>query len=221
MSVDVTEIVVRLVVATVIGGLVGAERERRNHPAGLRTHMLVCLGSALLMLMSEDMAARYMGHTNADPGRIAAQVVSGIGFLGAGTILREGLTVRGLTTAASLWVVAALGLAVGGGYYISAFTATILALITLTVLSRLDVFLERGSTYRLEVTLEDRPGQLGAVSAELVRHGIQTRSIQVDQQDNLLNVDMIVFKHRRADMSDLIQPLLGIEGVRRVQFDEA
>ena len=110
----------RLLLAAVLGGLVGFERQRRHHPAGLRTHTLVCLGSALIMLVSEDIAARYLDRTNADPARIAAQVVSGIGFLGAGTIMREGLTVRGLTTAAALDCRLRAGIAVPDVVYTNA-----------------------------------------------------------------------------------------------------
>ncbi|NLN06375.1 MAG: MgtC/SapB family protein, partial [Firmicutes bacterium] len=103
------ELILRLFVSVLLGGLVGLERERHNRPAGLRTHILVCLGSALIMIVSFAGFSGTFGFSG-DPARIAAQVVSGIGFLGAGTILRQGGFVRGLTTAASLWVVAAVGL---------------------------------------------------------------------------------------------------------------
>ena len=113
------EVILRLVIATLFGGLIGLERESHKRPAGFRTHILVCIGSALVMIVSQyaflDFAEKSMGY---DPGRIAAQVISGIGFLGAGTILREGSTVKGLTTAASLWVVSGIGLAIGSGFYL-------------------------------------------------------------------------------------------------------
>ena len=107
------QMIMRLFLAALLGGIVGMERGSGDRPAGLRTHVLVCTGSALIMLVS-IYAFDPQTYTR-DPGRIAAQVVSGIGFLGAGTILHEGLTVRGLTTAASLWMVAAIGLAIGSG----------------------------------------------------------------------------------------------------------
>jgi len=100
----------KLLAAAVVGAVVGIERERRDRPAGLRTHILVCVGSTLIMLVSIDVAG-----SRADPGRIAAQIVTGIGFLGAGTIFRSGGSVRGLTTAAGLWVVAGIGMAIGMG----------------------------------------------------------------------------------------------------------
>ena len=125
------EMLTRLFLAAVLGGVVGIERGSGDRPAGLRTHVLVCTGSALIMLVS--MYAFDSFDTPRDPGRIAAQVVSGIGFLGAGTILHEGLTVRGLTTAASLWMVAAIGLAIGGGMIKIAVASTIIMLITLII----------------------------------------------------------------------------------------
>lgn len=129
-----TDILIRLVTAAIFGGLVGLERERKNWTAGLRTHMMVCTGAALMMIVSsfgfsEILKSEYI---RLDPSRVAAQVVSGIGFLGAGTILfsKEG-TVRGLTTAAGLWTVAGIGLATGGGMFIAAIITTCLALIIL------------------------------------------------------------------------------------------
>ena len=125
------EIIIKLALAAVLGGLIGLERESLSRPAGLRTYTLVCVGSALAMVVSLDMYYQYYQTVNADPGRIAAQVVSGIGFLGAGTIMREGATVRGLTTAAGLWVVACIGLAVGAGLYIPAIVSTAIILFVL------------------------------------------------------------------------------------------
>lgn len=127
------ELLGRLLLAALLGSVIGLERERLNWAAGLRTHMLVCVGSALVMLVStfgfEDV--RGQNGVVLDPSRVAAQVVSGIGFLGAGSILLRGEVVRGLTTAASLWSVAAIGLAVGGGLYVASISATIIILIIL------------------------------------------------------------------------------------------
>lgn len=124
----------RLFCALVIGVLIGIDRELTRRPAGLRTHMLVALGSCAVMLIGQLVFAEYhpLGATP-DPARMAAQVVAGVGFLGAGTILREGNSVRGLTTAASLWSVACLSMAVGGGYYAVGFFGTVFMLVTLIV----------------------------------------------------------------------------------------
>ena len=125
----------RIAVAAGLGGAVGFERELREREAGLRTHLVVCVGSALFTLVSaygfHDFLVSGGNVVRADPTRIAAQIVSGIGFLGAGAIIRQGLSVRGLTTAATLWLVAAIGMACGAGYYSAAIISTAAALITL------------------------------------------------------------------------------------------
>jgi putative Mg2+ transporter-C (MgtC) family protein len=134
------ELISRLVLAALLGSVIGFERERLSWAAGLRTHMLVCVGSALIMIVSAFGFADVLGndHVVLDPSRIAAQVVSGIGFLGAGSILLRGEIVRGLTTAASLWSVAAVGLAVGGGLYTAAIAATVIILIILAGIKPLE-----------------------------------------------------------------------------------
>ena len=131
----------RLFVATLCGGLIGLEREIHGKVAGLRTHALVSLGSALIMLVSMDMFAAYRGIASVDPTRIAAQVVSGIGFLGAGAIIRFPTGITGLTTAASLWVVSAIGLASGAGFFKPALAATILVLMVLFLFAQMGRFL--------------------------------------------------------------------------------
>ncbi|KAF1016718.1 MAG: MgtC/SapB family protein [Burkholderia sp.] len=134
------ELVSRLVLAAALGSVIGFERERLSWAAGLRTHMLVCVGSALIMIVSAFGFADVLGKPDIvlDPSRIAAQVVSGIGFLGAGSILMRGEIVRGLTTAASLWSVAAVGLAVGGGLYVAAIAATVIVLVILAGIKPLE-----------------------------------------------------------------------------------
>jgi putative Mg2+ transporter-C (MgtC) family protein len=135
-----TEILIRLFAAAAVGSLIGLERERLLWSAGIRTHMLVCVGAALLMIVSAYGfgEATQMPHVVLDPSRIAAQVVSGIGFLGAGSILTRNSTVRGLTTAASIWAVAAVGLAAGGGLYFAASAATVIILVILAGLKPLE-----------------------------------------------------------------------------------
>lgn len=132
------EMCARVLLAMAIGGIIGWERENSNRPAGLRTHMLVAIGAAVVMLMGELALETYADITTMDPTRLGAQVISGIGFLGAGTIMREGATVKGLTTAASLWAVACLGLAAGGGFYEAAVAGTIAIIITLTIFEYLE-----------------------------------------------------------------------------------
>lgn len=126
-----SQVVLRLLLSAVLGAVVGIEREMHKRPAGFRTHILVCLGSALFMLTSVSVALTYSHAGDADPSRIAAGVVTGIGFLGAGAIIRYGESIKGLTTAASVWVVAAIGLAVGSGMYVAAITTTAIVFVIL------------------------------------------------------------------------------------------
>lgn len=140
MPTGTVDILFRLSAAAAFGGVIGFERDVHGRSAGLRTHLLVCVGSALFMLLSLTVANLLEGASiRVDPGRIASQIVTGIGFLGAGVVIKQGASVRGLTTAACLWVTAALGMAVGGGMYVvSAFVTmlTILTLVGLNVLER-------------------------------------------------------------------------------------
>ncbi|MCM8770631.1 MAG: MgtC/SapB family protein [Candidatus Omnitrophica bacterium] len=131
-------IIIRLVFSVFLSGIVGLERQLHRRTAGLRTHILVCMGSCLIMLTSLYVFDIYKDKTALDPARIAAGVITGIGFLGAGTIIRSGEVVKGLTTAASLWMVSGIGLAVGCGFYLAAFVASILALIVLFFLRYLE-----------------------------------------------------------------------------------
>ncbi len=128
------EVMLRLLVSVILSGLIGLERQMQRRTAGLRTHILVCLGSSLIMLTSLYVFDIYNEKVALDPARIAAGVITGIGFLGAGAILRDQTGIKGLTTAASLWVVAGIGLAVGCGFYLGAFFTTVLALIVLLIL---------------------------------------------------------------------------------------
>lgn len=131
------EILARIVIALLCGGIIGYEREKKNMPAGLRTHILVCIGAALVMVVSQYIYEQYAPGT-VDPTRMGAQVISGIGFLGAGTIIRERFSVRGLTTAATLWVVACIGLAVGSGYYLMGGIVTLIIFATLILFRKLE-----------------------------------------------------------------------------------
>ncbi len=133
-----TEILVRIIVAAVLGSFIGLERDVHGRAAGLRTHLLVSMGAAVFMVLSDLVARSVYGKTMADPGRIAAQIITGIGFLGAGVIIKEGINIRGLTTAACLWVTAGIGMAAGSGYFIIAVAVTVMALVSLIFLKYLE-----------------------------------------------------------------------------------
>ena len=134
----VWDVFLRMLCSMAVGMVIGTEREYSNRPAGMRTHILVALGACAVMLTGQMVFAQYYSYGAApDPARLAAQVITGVGFLGAGTIMREGPTVRGLTTAASLWAVACLGVAAGGGYYSIALVGMVFIFITLTIFEML------------------------------------------------------------------------------------
>jgi putative Mg2+ transporter-C (MgtC) family protein len=202
----------RLLFACALGALIGFERELRDREAGIRTHLLVSLGSALFTIVSAYGFHEFLTNggnvVRADPSRIAAQIVTGIGFLGAGAIIREGLSVRGLTTAATLWVVAAIGMACGAGYYWPAAAATVLTLFALWPL-RIFAYrvIERIKPEEDRVTVELREGQALApllasvpnvrhieVSDELDRRVVQLESPDIDEElvSTLSDLDYVI-----------------------------
>jgi putative Mg2+ transporter-C (MgtC) family protein len=184
------ELGIRMVLAVVLGGIIGIEREWSNHAAGFRTHILVCLGSAMIMLLSIYGFSQFVNEANVrmDPARLAAQVISGIGFLGAGAILRNGNMIKGLTTAASVWVVAAIGLSVGAGFYMGALLCTFLVLISLFVLNKWEKHLLRNRRYdEVAIKIIDYPGALGRVATILDNYELQ-----------IVNLQMIPHTDRRA-----------------------
>lgn len=215
------EVLIRLIAALLLGGLIGYERQSCNKSAGLRTHVLVCIGSCLIMVLSINIYYTVQGLTNADPSRLAAQVVSGIGFLGAGTIMKEGLTIRGLTTAASLWVVSGVGLAVGSGYYISAFMATGLVFLTLSVLSRFEKWAcHIGGVINLLIGAANKPGQIGRVCSCLGCYGINIRDIKIEEDVNQHLIMAITLKSlEHMDSAAVIADLMEVDGVFSVKVE--
>lgn len=178
-------ILIRLVLALILGGIIGAERAYTNHDAGLRTHILVCLGSAGIMIMSEALHLSFGG----DVGRIGAQVVSGIGFLGAGCILVGGNRIRGLTTAAGLWATACVGLCIGIGYYFVSVTMTLLMVIAMIVLHPLsNRFQHRESkgTHVLKIGISDREA-LKNITACIMENEYSISSVNLEK-DNLCSI---------------------------------
>ncbi|WP_213955365.1 MgtC/SapB family protein [Variovorax sp. dw_954] len=221
------ELVSRLLLAAALGSVIGFERERLSWAAGLRTHMLVCVGSALVMIVSAYGFQDVLNsdHVSLDPSRVAAQVVSGIGFLGAGTILLRGEVIRGLTTAASLWSVAAVGLAIGGGLYTPAIAATI---IILAILAGLKPFEEKyfaakkGRVFRLAaargtLTMTHVNTALGPRS-RLVRQFIVQSHSELGEQDE---ISIAFTRLSPADVQFVRDKLQSLEGVSEVTDTEA
>jgi len=217
------QIILRILVAAVLGALVGFERERQDQPAGLRTHMILVIGATLAMVLSVNLGYLYaQPGTPADPARLAAQVISGIGFLGAGAILRYGFNVKGLTTATSLWTMAIVGMAVGAGYYLVGVITTALMLLVLTVLNILEKRFVRTSITRY-ISIEANYHK-GVVKS--IRHIVQELSdnlvsftIQKHVKDKRLRIQMVARISRDQTLEELIDHLSDIEGVRNLKVE--
>jgi len=219
MPYDQAELVFKLLLSIILGGVIGIERESLNRPAGFRTHILVCVGSTLTMLVSIYMYENFS--TDGDPGRIAAQVISGIGFLGAGTIIREGASVRGLTTAASLWTVAAIGLAVGSGFYLAAIITTLLTFITLILFSRVESFIiQKRYLHRISLKIKDKPGQIGKIGSALGELNVSIRNIKMKNlEDDLLMITLLLRIGPSVKIDDIVMRLSQLDEVYGIESE--
>jgi putative Mg2+ transporter-C (MgtC) family protein len=214
------EVLLRLFVAAALGGAIGLERELRERQAGLRTHLVVSVGSALFTLVSAYGFADF--GSRVDPTRIAAQIVSGIGFLGAGAIIRQGLSVRGLTTAASLWLVAAIGMAAGAGYWEGAVVATAGALITLGPLRVFAFrFLSRWRPDRDRLLVEiPAGGSPGPIVDAIERAGGRVVSLDVAQEGDRRSVAADVELPHGTEAVAVVAGVAEIDGVLEVQWTD-
>ena len=223
--VDHWELLARIVLGTAMAGIIGYERDLHGRPAGLRTHMIVGLASAVFMVVSTHFV--YFQHyrpgdfVEVDASRIAASVVSGIGFLAGGAILRTGITVQGLTTAAGLWLVAAIGLSAGAGMYVESAAGTFIGVVSLTLLRRFEDKDDRVIRRRVSLVLADT-----APPAYAVLHAVESLGVQVTQTEYERQVDegrtSLSFQIRyspKLSNETLLQTLEGIAGVRRVRVE--
>lgn len=220
------EIIIRLVLAVILGGVVGFERESHRRPAGFRTHILVCVGAALAMMVSAYGFSDFQGYM-VDPSRIAAQVVTGVGFLGAGTILRHGSTITGLTTAASIWIVSGIGLAIGIGFYLGAVVATLMALISLIMLRSIEGPLAKIKRLRrLMIRGVDRPklvGRIGAVLGDMDVHitHIDLSHAEYEEEFNkeVLSMELLLRIPSGLDTDKLLQKVASLPDVLEVRLE--
>jgi putative Mg2+ transporter-C (MgtC) family protein len=212
-AIDIYSISIRLGLSLLLGGLIGWEREYRRQPAGLRTHILICLGATLMMLISVYIPQTYSG---GDPSRIAAQVVSGIGFLGAGAIFSLGGSIRGLTTAASIWIVAAIGLAVGAGMYLGAIFATVLVLLVLILFRYIAKHLFQEEVMKiLKITFSSTKVESEKIFLILEQYKIVTQSVNVHQSKSKKKTRMELYVQMpiRTPIKDLYKDLYNIHHV--------
>ncbi|HSV72916.1 MAG TPA: MgtC/SapB family protein [Chthonomonadales bacterium] len=217
---EVVPAALALGLSIILGGLIGLERELHGHPAGLRTHILVCLGSTLLTLTSISVAASFGG----DPGRIAAQIVAGIGFIGAGAIIRDRASIKGLTTAASIWTTSAIGIAVGSGaagVWMAVLTA-VAALLTLWALHAASRWADRrsGSAARIEVVLDGTQTSPATVLAALESRSVAVSDFRADRSEGRRErtIRLSLGLPSGMSISDLAQALSALDGVRSLRI---
>lgn len=212
---DYLTISLRLVISLIFGGMVGFERETSGRPAGLRTHLLVCVGATLITIVS------ITGFPfTADPARVAAQIVSGVGFLGAGTIMKEGVSVKGLTTAASLWVVAGIGMAVGTGNYLAATLATAFVIIALSFVRRLSINVLHGANQKkFTFVAKNHPGLLGVLGMILGEYNIDIESVQIKVGDGLITVEFDVHLPNAVDLNEVLERLREVRSVVSIEIN--
>lgn len=187
IELSVWDVLLRLLCALVVGAVIGTEREYTHRPAGMRTHMLVSLGACAVMVTSQMIFAQYRPYgATPDPARLSAQVITGVGFLGAGTIMREGPTVKGLTTAASLWAVACLGVAAGGGYYLIALAGMGFIFITLTIFERFQKHLlgAGNSSFDYHLQVNNLTDGLRTLNQEALNVRATIKNIEAEQVGN-------------------------------------
>jgi putative Mg2+ transporter-C (MgtC) family protein len=218
-------IITSLSAASILGALVGLEREIHGRPAGFRTHLLVSLGSCLFVLTSIQFYKTFGNFSGTmpvgtDPGRIAAQVVTGIGFLGAGAIIRDGTSVRGLTTAACLWVVAAVGVACGIGMYGTALIVTLLAVISLMLLKKIEGFIKKDVYLTIRVWSVDMHDLLPQLEQVLKECSVALVDVSVERNvaESSIYYELET-RHRNRDVScDLIRQMGDIQGIKKVSI---
>jgi putative Mg2+ transporter-C (MgtC) family protein len=211
------DLIVRLLLAVGLGGAIGLERELSDKPAGFRTNILICLGAALFTEMSVLIATiGAVPPGSGDPTRIAAQIVSGMGFLGAGTILQARGSVRGLTTAATLWTVAAIGVAVGAGAFILGIGATVLVIIVLVILGQVErLLLRRKFEQIVQIAFEPRAEFMETIEALFAEKGFRTEMLGVEKRASSYIAAFRASGPRRR-WHDVLHGLLESPGVQKV-----
>ena len=217
------EIIFRLILAALLGGAVGLEREVHGRPAGVRTYLLLSLGSALIMVISEYLFHKYRGGVpgislQVDPGRIAAQAITGIGFLGAGVIIRNRDTIRGLTTAACVWVVCAVGLTIGAGFYLYGGTVAVITVLSLVGLKPLEKRLRRDWYQEMAVVSTDLPGQVERIQEIIDRYGLKVVNSGLSKDLEKQEVTMTFLLRQRTvqPQRQALQEVFALEGIKRV-----
>jgi putative Mg2+ transporter-C (MgtC) family protein len=219
------EIVLRIFLAALLGAILGFEREIHGRPAGIRTYLILCMGSALFMIISEYLMIRFQGLPpgaviQVDPGRIAAQAVTGIGFLGAGVIMRSKDNVKGLTTAACVWVACAIGLAIGAGFYVFGALVTFITVLALVAIKAWEKRLPKDWFKEITIIAEDVPALLKHVRSIIVRHNyeILNSGIAKDLEKRELTATFELRVRTVHPEWQVLEEVLEVPGVRKVDL---
>lgn len=221
-------ILIRLIIAAFLAGVIGIERESKGHPAGFRTHMLVGTGSCLVMLLALFGFQDYLNQNGElvayDPSRLASYVISGIGFLGAGTIIVQGASIRGLTTAASIWIVAAIGLTIGAGMFFAGIAATVLVLTSLIFLNHVDKWFKNVSdTDVLFIAMDKKANELGETIQRLESMEVQVQKIKGkefdDEEAPLLHYYIKIHLPEGIAETELYQSLYKIDSIKEIELN--
>lgn len=220
------EILFRLFLAAVLGAVVGLEREVHGRPAGIRTYLILCMGSALIMVVSELLFFKYEAKgfgdiLRADPGRIAAQAITGIGFLGAGVILRYKDSIRGLTTAACVWVACAIGLAIGAGFYLFGAAVTVLTVVSLVGLKAFEQRLKKDWYKEMTVVSRDEAGQLTRIQEVITKNEFEIVNfgLKKDVERKEVRASFLLRVRTIHPSREMLQEVFAIEGVKSVDLD--
>lgn len=220
-GVTTSSAIFKLVVSMLLGCAVGIERKRKGQTAGIRTFALICMGATLAMLISIYVPQEYLGLKNGDPGRIAAQVISGIGFLGAGAIIQMKGSVRGLTTAAGIWMIATIGLTVGLGMYLLAFAGTLLMVFVLHLVERLERKIHVGSAARIiHIRINGIVTDIEDYKKELKRFKVNVSSVYVnyDYTEKITSIDMLVLAKENVDYMKLFDDLSRVNDTQSISL---
>ncbi len=214
------EIILRLLLGTLLGGIIGFERQTHGRPAGFRTQLLVCVACVLLMIISENYYVHGQlseAYVRFDPTRIAAGAMTGIGFLGAGVILKTGLSVQGLTTAACIWIVAAIGLAVGVGQYLAAITGSVITFISLWMLRILETRIPR-LTYRYITLVTDDSGDEDTIKTLFEEHGFRVSKMDYEMAipEKQKSFIFTISSKDRVPIKQLIDKVSGLGYVKKI-----
>jgi len=210
------DITIKIFFSLFLGGLVGLEREIKHKPAGLRTNILICLGSTIIMIVSLNLSEIY--GSIVDPSRMAAQVVTGIGFIGAGAIIRSRGSVHGLTTAATIWIIAGIGLAIGNGYYSVAIISTFVVMIILNLGTRLEKrFKPETDTYRYNIISVNIESVFNAIKNITNIFPFEMEEMKIEKFDNKIKFHT-AFKGKSEIQKEFVEKMINSEGIEEINL---